>query len=719
MTEESKKRQLSDKLRHGKKDNREAAELRKQRQKRISGKSVLRKSAGGLTTAARRIPAPRDGEQDPSLAQQGEEGLLALGKAGISAGKKAASRWQNSRYQNKMKAGKHAAENSALDGGSHRQSRHLQRKQYQQNYTSSSHAPGKISGSHQMKQTARGWKKQLQGIPSDRKKKLVFFLVPILLMIFLISQLQSCALILSGGITSLSSVVWPASDSEISRADAYYTKKEAELRQQIEHLKQSGIHYDEYRCQLDPIGHDPVTLISYLSAKYQNFTLEDVTEELDTLFSLQYQLTVDSIREEHAAKQKRRVGDSLGIVTTSGYCNCVLCCGSWAGGPTASGPYPTSSHTLAVDAANPAVPLGTEIIMNGNLYKVEDTGNFSQYGVTFDVYYDEHDTAEAHGHQKVEAFLAGGDGEEIEVTSISTSDVCQITLKKNDLGELLTGRLSAEETARYLTYQTNQGGRVCLESPVAADWRQSVTMPYGYRYDPEKDQVLPHSGMTFSVSPGTEILSMTDGTVLSVSDDTLAIKDHKSCSYILSGCASIQVKTGETVTAGQPVAAAGDTLRITLYQKNNSVPVNPWFYMKSGSESPAEPDTEKGTVLIEEARKYLGTPYVWGGYSPGGFDCSGFVSYSMTHSGVLNTGHLTCDGLIGLCTRVPKDQLRPGDLVFFQGTYETAPPSHTGIYIGSGTYGKNTFIHCGDPCQYGNLASSYWVDHWYTGGRWY
>lgn len=127
--------------------------------------------------------------------------------------------------------------------------------------------------------------------------------------------------------------------------------------------------------------------------------------------------------------------------------------------------------------------------------------------------------------------------------------------------------------------------------------------------------------------------------------------------------------------------------------------------------------SEKAATLIAEARKYLGTPYVWGGYSPSGFDCSGYVSYCLTHSGVRNTGHLTCSGLLPLCTRISKSHLQPGDLVFFERTYDTVGPSHVGIYIGSGVYGTGTFIHCGDPCQYGNLNSSYFIDHWMTGGR--
>ena len=81
-----------------------------------------------------------------------------------------------------------------------------------------------------------------------------------------------------------------------------------------------------------------------------------------------------------------RVGESLGQVVTSGYCNCRICCGVWSGGPTASCAYPTANHTIAVDASNPFVPIGTKVVMNGVEYTVEDTGAFARYGVQFDVY---------------------------------------------------------------------------------------------------------------------------------------------------------------------------------------------------------------------------------------------------------------------------------------------------------------------------------------------
>ena len=121
-------------------------------------------------------------------------------------------------------------------------------------------------------------------------------------------------------------------------------------------------------------------------------------------------------------------------------------------------------------------------------------------------------------------------------------------------------------------------------------------------------------------------------------------------------------------------------------------------------------DDETFAAILEEAEKYLGYPYVWGGSSPAtSFDCSGFVSWVINHSG-WNVGRLGAQGLYNICT--PTSAPRPGDLVFFVGTYDTAGVSHCGIYVGDGM-----MIHCGDPIQYANLNTSYWQSHFYAYGR--
>ena len=119
--------------------------------------------------------------------------------------------------------------------------------------------------------------------------------------------------------------------------------------------------------------------------------------------------------------------------------------------------------------------------------------------------------------------------------------------------------------------------------------------------------------------------------------------------------------------------------------------------------------------LIEEAEKYLGFPYVWGGSSPDtSFDCSGFVSYVFTNSGVYNTGRLGATGLYGICRKITADEARPGDLIFFEGTMgeDVGGITHVGLYVGD-----NMMIHCGNPITYADLTRSYWQQHFYGFGR--
>lgn len=122
-------------------------------------------------------------------------------------------------------------------------------------------------------------------------------------------------------------------------------------------------------------------------------------------------------------------------------------------------------------------------------------------------------------------------------------------------------------------------------------------------------------------------------------------------------------------------------------------------------------EDETFAALLTEAEKYLGYPYVWGGSKPStSFDCSGFLSWVLTNSGVYDTGRLGATALYNLCTHVSNP--RPGDLVFFKRTYETTGVSHCGLYVGDGV-----MLHCGDPIGYANLDTSYWQSHFFAYGR--
>ncbi|MGN0981682.1 MAG: CD1108 family mobile element protein [Candidatus Limivicinus sp.] len=117
-------------------------------------------------------------------------------------------------------------------------------------------------------------------------------------------------------------------------------------------------------------------------------------------------------------------------------------------------------------------------------------------------------------------------------------------------------------------------------------------------------------------------------------------------------------------------------------------------------------------AMLKEAEKYLGYPYVWGGSSPStSFDCSGYVSWVINHTG-WNVGRLGAQGLCDICTPVSSANARPGDLVFFKGTYDTPEVSHVGIYVGDGM-----MIHCGNPISYASINTPYFQEHFYTFGR--
>ena len=400
-----------------------------------------------------------------------------------------------------------------------------------------------------------------------------------------------------------------AADDEMLAVEDRYLELEAALQRQIDGIETTYPGYDEYRYQIDEIYHNPYQLISYFITMYGSFTYEQVKDEVEEIFREQYGIDITGERVTVTETREVGVGEALGSVVTSGYCNCPICCGRWSGGPTASGVYPTSNHTIAVDASNPFVPMGTKVIMNGVEYTVEDTGAFARYGVQFDVYYDSHSAASAHGHQTWEAYLADDNSSTtVEVTTTRNIRRLSTVMTGSSLDQVLRARMNEDQINQYQLYNATYGNRQDLFDVAA------LQIP---------------DGMSYEIPP--EALS-----------------------------------------------------------------------------------DERFVRMITEAEKYLGYPYVWGGASPStSFDCSGFVSWVINHSGNgWNYGRLTAEGLRNVCTYVSPSEAKPGDLIFFQGTYDTAGASHVGIYVGNGM-----MIHCGNPIQYASIETSYWQQHFYCFGR--
>ena len=430
-----------------------------------------------------------------------------------------------------------------------------------------------------------------------------------LIFVLIAASFSSCSAVLQGGSSAIISTSYSSTDEDIYAAENAYKALEEALNTQINQIESRHPDYDEYRYQIDEIGHNPYQLISYLTVKYGGFTYAEVADEIKEIFQQQYGINTQSTRETVTETKTVRVGESLGQVVTSGYCNCSICCGQWSGGPTASGAMPTSNHTIAVDATNPFVPIGTHVVMNGVEYVVEDTGAFARYGVQFDVYYDNHAAASAHGHQTWEAYIADSNGsQEVEVTTTKEVNRLDVTMTNHNLDTVLRSRMTEEEQERYDAYNRYYGNR-------------------DYLFD---------------------------------------------------------LNSIPTGSSGFGYTIPGEALSDPQFAK-----------------------------MIREAEKYLGVPYVWGGYSPSGFDCSGFVSWVINNCGNgWNIGRCTADELRSHCSQVSPSEAKPGDLIFFQGTYNTSGASHVGIYVGN-----NMMIHCGKPVQYTSIASSYWQEHFMAFGR--
>ena len=511
-----------------------------------------------------------------------------------------------------------AAESAAQQQAKELQ-RHLIRKQYQTAPEGVLYIP--VLSRIRERRRYRKEQAALQSSTAIARKAAEFFethpmTLIVILLVFIMVILFSAAV--SGGTMLLTHTLAPstlgttftAEDEDINGADADYRAMEAELAGKIGNLEAEYPGYASYELNAAEIGHDPYKLAAILTILHDNYKREDVQETLKEIFELQYNL---STRDEAGVPERKtvRVGQSLGNVVTSGYCNCPICCGQWSGGPTASGAMPTSNHTIAVDRNNPIVPMGTKIVMNGIEYTVEDTGNFARYGVAFDVYYDSHSAAQQHGHRTWEAYIADDNGtQEVEVLVSPGSQQFTAVLKNNGLDYVADQLLSEDQI----------------------DWYKLLVETKGNKPDLFADDIYanPGGGLTnFSI--------------------------------------------------------AGEAL-----------------------------SDQKFANMIAEAQKYLGMPYVWGGSSPAtSFDCSGFVCWVINHSGNgWNVGRTTANGLCNMLPKVPLSEAKPGDILFFQGTYATAGASHVGIYVGN-----NTMIHCGSPIQYARIDTPYYRQHFYCVGR--
>ena len=473
----------------------------------------------------------------------------------------------------------------------------------------------------------------------------------LLLVFFLIaSLLSSFSNIGTGGLGSLAASTYLADDADINNAELIYTEWETDLQMQINRVESDRPGYDEYRYNIGPIEHDPYVLMGYLTSVYQDFTYAQVEGVLQQLFNGQYSL---SFSEE------------------------------------------------------------TEI------------------------------------RYRTETSIDPETGEETEEEVPYEWHILNVTLTSMPLENLVVSRMDADQKEICEILLQTKGNRQYVENVFGTNWLPYVTSYYGYRVHPVSGEKNYHTGVDIGMPQGTEISAGHDGTVtlagnaggygLCVAIEGEAYEGH-SLTTKYGHCSQILVSAGQEVKAGDVIAKVGSTGNSTGPHLHLEVLVdgqylNPLYFADTGDTSerhlpaagaggggnyfdydvpPEALADEKFAAMLAEAEKYLGYPYVWGGASPStSFDCSGYVSWVVNHCGVgWDFGRLTADGLLGVCTPVSSADARPGDLIFFQGTYNTSGASHVGIYVGNGM-----MIHCGDPISYANINTSYWQQHFYTFGR--
>lgn len=370
------------KIREGTDDN---AALDAANQMELAGESLARKSI--YVRERLKEKRQRNNRLRESVLEETEKSRLQFGTSVSNEAKRAVQKEAEQKKQSALK-------------------KLLQKKRYQKQYQAAKQGKAVkdavLVNAQRFTEKAKAAVKELV---AQNRNILLSIGVLVLLFALMATSLSSCAALFQGSSNAIISTSYSSEDEDIYAAENAYVALENALNEQINQMKANHSDYDEFQFQIDEIGHNPYQLISYLTVKYGGFTYAEVADEIQEIFREQYGLYTDSTRETVTEKKTVRVGESLGQVVTSGYCNCPICCGQWSGGPTASGAYPQANHTIAVDASNPFVPMGTHVIMNGVEYVVEDTGNFAQYGVQFDVFYGGHASASAHGHQTWEAYM--------------------------------------------------------------------------------------------------------------------------------------------------------------------------------------------------------------------------------------------------------------------------------------------------------------------------
>jgi murein DD-endopeptidase MepM/ murein hydrolase activator NlpD len=314
--------------------------------------------------------------------------------------------------------------------------------------------------------------------------------------------------------------------------------------------------------------------------------------------------------------------------------------------------------------------------------------------------------------------------------------ILNINLTSKSFTEVIAPGIHAEEREMYNLYMQTKGNRQYIASPFDFDWILLVTSYYGWRVHPVTGEKNYHKGLDIAVPTGTDILSGQDGTVTQAAYDTdgygwyIAVEGKDGLVSKYAHCDTLLAEIGQEVKKGELIAKSGNTGTSTgphlhLEVLKNGSYLNPLCFAESpdgggGISEPVIPENSGDPLgggsfaaLRYEAEKHLGKPYVFGASDPDTFDCPGFICYALNRSGTANVGRTTAQGLYNRCTPVSRDEAKPGDLIFYTGTYSTPNAcSHVGIYVGDGT-----MIHTGKPVQYASIDTRYWQEHFYAFAR--
>jgi len=475
-----------------------------------------------------------------------------------------------------------------------------------------------------------------------------------LIAFLIMSLLSMCMGIFSGGSAMVGGVSYAAEDADIDSASILYTELETDLQVEIANVESTHSGYDEYRYQVGDIGHDPLELMAFLTAVYEDFAYADVEPVLRGIFNEQYTLTLTPEVEIRTRTEER-----------------------------------TGTDTWTDE--------------DGNTHS-------DSYTYTVEVEYEWH--------------------------------ILNVVLASQPFTQIAYSRMAADQTQHFGILMMSKGARQFVANPFGINWLPYVTSLYGYRVHPITGVKDFHSGLDIALPTGTPIQAGFDGFVVAVGYDAggygnyVVIENSDGLQARYAHCDSVSVSSGQTVAKGDVIATVGNTGASTGAHLHIEVAkggelLNPIYFVETGDDGsgrippgmpggvdipdyPGAPmDDARYAALMEEAMTHLGKPYVFGASGPNSFDCSGFVSYVLSHSVLPGFGRASAQGLFNQSTPVSAANAQPGDLIFFHSTYSTSSTvTHVGIYIGGGM-----MIHAGKPIQYTSINTAYWQNHFYAFGR--